>query len=165
MEVGEEPISDGDQSKLNQKQRFDCLLKQAEFFAHFVKGTSTSSSAENENAPSTSTMAKKATKQHFSFDKSPSYIVNGSMRDYQIRGLNWMISLYENGISGILADEMGKWLARSPAGKAMDDEKLFKFQGWAKPFRRLPCWVTCIITRKFPVHISSSCQRQRCTTG
>lgn len=29
------------------------------------------------------------------------------MRDYQIRGLNWMISLFENGINGILADEMG----------------------------------------------------------
>jgi hypothetical protein len=28
------------------------------------------------------------------------------MRDYQIRGLNWLISLYENGINGILADEM-----------------------------------------------------------
>ena len=41
------------------------------------------------------------------FDKSPPYIKNGEMRDYQIRGLNWMISLYENGINGILADEMG----------------------------------------------------------
>ena len=30
----------------------------------------------------------------------------GEMRDYQIRGLNWMISLYEHGINGILADEM-----------------------------------------------------------
>ncbi len=29
------------------------------------------------------------------------------MRDYQIRGLNWLINLYENGINGILADEMG----------------------------------------------------------
>ncbi|RPA78581.1 putative SNF2 family helicase/ATPase [Ascobolus immersus RN42] len=29
------------------------------------------------------------------------------MRDYQIQGLNWLISLHENGISGILADEMG----------------------------------------------------------
>lgn len=28
------------------------------------------------------------------------------MRDYQVCGLNWMISLYENGINGILADEM-----------------------------------------------------------
>lgn len=33
-------------------------------------------------------------------------IKSGDMRDYQIRGLNWMISLYENGINGILADEM-----------------------------------------------------------
>lgn len=35
-------------------------------------------------------------------------IKNGTLRDYQIRGLNWMISLYENGINGILADEMVK---------------------------------------------------------
>ena len=33
-------------------------------------------------------------------------VKNGEMRDYQVRGLNWMISLYENGINGILADEM-----------------------------------------------------------
>jgi len=33
-------------------------------------------------------------------------IQNGSLRDYQVRGLNWLISLYENGINGILADEM-----------------------------------------------------------
>lgn len=41
------------------------------------------------------------------FDASPFFIKNGEMRDYQLRGLNWMISLYENGINGILADEMG----------------------------------------------------------
>lgn len=29
------------------------------------------------------------------------------MRDYQLRGLNWLISLYENNVNGILADEMG----------------------------------------------------------
>ena len=33
-------------------------------------------------------------------------IKNGEMRDYQLRGLNWLISLFENGINGILADEM-----------------------------------------------------------
>lgn len=33
------------------------------------------------------------------------------MRDYQLAGLNWLIRLYENGINGILADEMvsTKW--------------------------------------------------------
>src|SRR5271163_3741513 len=34
-------------------------------------------------------------------------IQGGEMRDYQVQGLNWLISLYENGINGILADEMG----------------------------------------------------------
>ncbi|KAL7273752.1 chromatin remodeling complex Adenosinetriphosphatase [Rhizina undulata] len=41
------------------------------------------------------------------FTESPKYICGGKMRDYQIAGLNWLISLHENGISGILADEMG----------------------------------------------------------
>ncbi|EAS35192.3 chromatin remodelling complex ATPase chain ISW1 [Coccidioides immitis RS] len=41
------------------------------------------------------------------FRESPSFIKGGEMRDYQIAGLNWLISLHENGISGILADEMG----------------------------------------------------------
>ncbi|KAM4066099.1 SLIDE domain-containing protein [Hirsutella rhossiliensis] len=40
------------------------------------------------------------------FRESPAFI-QGLMRDYQISGLNWLISLHENGISGILADEMG----------------------------------------------------------
>ncbi|KAF2458539.1 putative SNF2 family helicase/ATPase [Lineolata rhizophorae] len=41
------------------------------------------------------------------FRESPAFIKGGEMRDYQIAGLNWLISLHENGISGILADEMG----------------------------------------------------------
>src|SRR4051794_23316243 len=40
------------------------------------------------------------------FRDSPAFI-QGQMRDYQVAGLNWLISLHENGISGILADEMG----------------------------------------------------------
>ncbi|ODV98572.1 hypothetical protein PACTADRAFT_48303 [Pachysolen tannophilus NRRL Y-2460] len=38
--------------------------------------------------------------------ESPSF-VHGTLRDYQIQGLNWLISLYDNCLSGILADEMG----------------------------------------------------------
>ncbi|GMM37805.1 chromatin-remodeling ATPase [Saccharomycopsis crataegensis] len=40
------------------------------------------------------------------FTESPSYI-NGKLREYQIQGLNWLVSLHENNLSGILADEMG----------------------------------------------------------
>ena len=39
--------------------------------------------------------------------ESPSFIQNGKLRDYQIQGLNWLISLHEHKLSGILADEMG----------------------------------------------------------
>lgn len=41
------------------------------------------------------------------FRESPGFIKGGLMRDYQVAGLNWLVSLHENGISGILADEMG----------------------------------------------------------
>ena len=33
--------------------------------------------------------------------------LTGELRPYQLDGLNWMINLYEKGLSGILADEMG----------------------------------------------------------
>ena len=40
------------------------------------------------------------------FTESPGFI-HGDLRPYQIQGLNWLISLHENNLSGILADEMG----------------------------------------------------------
>ena len=36
----------------------------------------------------------------------PSIITGGVLREYQMQGLNWLIHLYDNGINGILADEM-----------------------------------------------------------
>ncbi|OBA22461.1 hypothetical protein METBIDRAFT_39133 [Metschnikowia bicuspidata var. bicuspidata NRRL YB-4993] len=38
---------------------------------------------------------------------SPGFIQGGELREYQVQGLNWLISLHENRLSGILADEMG----------------------------------------------------------
>ncbi|EIW65238.1 uncharacterized protein TRAVEDRAFT_68776 [Trametes versicolor FP-101664 SS1] len=37
----------------------------------------------------------------------PSLLVGGTLKDYQIKGLQWMVSLYNNKLNGILADEMG----------------------------------------------------------
>ncbi|KAI8851370.1 P-loop containing nucleoside triphosphate hydrolase protein [Chytridium lagenaria] len=34
-------------------------------------------------------------------------LVGGKLKEYQIKGLQWMISLYNNRLNGILADEMG----------------------------------------------------------
>ena len=39
--------------------------------------------------------------------ETPSFIQGGKLRDYQVQGLNWLISLHEHKLSGILADEMG----------------------------------------------------------
>ncbi|VDO03593.1 unnamed protein product [Rodentolepis nana] len=41
------------------------------------------------------------------FDVTPWYVKGGEMRDYQIRGLNWLINLGLTNTNGILADEMG----------------------------------------------------------
>ncbi|XP_050079596.1 SWI/SNF-related matrix-associated actin-dependent regulator of chromatin subfamily A member 5-like [Anopheles maculipalpis] len=40
------------------------------------------------------------------FTESPSFIT-GTMRDYQVDGLNWLIAMHNNNLNGILADEMG----------------------------------------------------------
>ncbi|KAJ2777432.1 chromatin remodeling complex Adenosinetriphosphatase [Coemansia javaensis] len=61
------------------------------------------------------------------FSESPAYVTGGTMRDYQLRGLNWMISLFENGINGILADEMG-------LGKTL---QVISFLGYLKHYRGL----------------------------
>lgn len=38
--------------------------------------------------------------------KQSSLLTGGTLKDYQIKGLQWMISLYNNRLNGILADEM-----------------------------------------------------------
>lgn len=38
--------------------------------------------------------------------KQPTILVGGELKSYQIKGLEWMVSLYNNHVNGILADEM-----------------------------------------------------------
>ena len=45
-------------------------------------------------------------------EKSPTrellpLMTGGEMRSYQLKGVKWIISLYQNGLNGILADQMG----------------------------------------------------------
>ena len=39
--------------------------------------------------------------------QQPSILVGGNLKPYQIKGLEWLVSLYNNNLNGILADEMG----------------------------------------------------------
>ncbi|XP_017958573.2 chromatin-remodeling complex ATPase chain Iswi-like [Drosophila navojoa] len=119
-------------SESTRDSRFECLLKQTEIYSQFIGNTlSEAKNVKDRGGKPTSRgrARTKTRKQRVTsneengdgdafegdvnnnnveyFDASPSFIANGQMRDYQLRGLNWLISLYENGINGILADEMG----------------------------------------------------------
>lgn len=129
--LGKFVLQEADRSK-----RFEYLLKQTELFGHFMStaGSKAPSSPlklkpgrpRKERKPSEAgdnrhrkteeeedielmeeVKASEKASTVTRFESSPFYIKGGEMRDYQVRGLNWMISLYENGINGILADEMG----------------------------------------------------------
>ena len=39
--------------------------------------------------------------------EQPSSLVGGYLKEYQVKGLEWLVSLYNNNLNGILADEMG----------------------------------------------------------
>ncbi|KAF8500555.1 SNF2 family N-terminal domain-containing protein [Hysterangium stoloniferum] len=81
---------------------------------------------------------KKATaendKQHWESGKEKdkemlkAVIHGGKMRDYQIQGLNGMVSLHHNGLNGILADEMG-------VGKTL---QTLSFLAYLKHYRDMP---------------------------
>ncbi|XP_056601144.1 probable global transcription activator SNF2L2 isoform X1 [Triplophysa dalaica] len=40
-------------------------------------------------------------------ENQSSLLINGTLKHYQVQGLEWMVSLYNNNLNGILADEMG----------------------------------------------------------
>eukprot|EP01135_Chromosphaera_perkinsii_P012248 Nk52_evm19s2622 gene=Nk52_evmTU19s2622 len=122
-----------DAMETDKKSRLNYLLQQTEIFAHFIdshgakprKNSLLSQTTqptggnpadhrhrhteeeEDKEILEDEIKASESSSTSVRFTESPSYIANGKMRDYQIRGLNWMIELYENGINGILADEMG----------------------------------------------------------
>lgn len=49
-------------------------------------------------------------------------MVNGKLKEYQIKGLEWLVSLYNNNLNGILADEMGKHFVLTRYSKDNNNE-------------------------------------------
>ncbi|CAO3622217.1 unnamed protein product [Cunninghamella blakesleeana] len=112
----------------NRLKRYRFLLSQTELFGHFLNLKNEKDQAlntvllEQKNKKVVEKRRRKTEKEedeeilkdesgeqedHTVFTSSPSYVTGGTLREYQVQGLNWMISLFENGINGILADEMG----------------------------------------------------------
>uniref|UniRef100_A0A8C8IU87 SWI/SNF related, matrix associated, actin dependent regulator of chromatin, subfamily a, member 5 n=1 Tax=Oncorhynchus tshawytscha TaxID=74940 RepID=A0A8C8IU87_ONCTS len=122
--------------------RFEYLLKQTEVFAHFIQPAAQKTPTSPLKMKPGRPRVKKDEKQNLlSVGDTlgvrvgmlcciylPTVVKGGTMRDYQVRGLNWLISLYENGINGILADEMG-------LGKTLQTISLL---GYMKHYRSIP---------------------------
>nr|6PWF_K Chain K, chromatin remodeling factor ISWI [Thermochaetoides thermophila] len=93
-------------------RRFRYLLGLTDLFRHFIetnpnpKIREIMAEIDRQNAEEAKKGSSGGGSAETVFRESPPFI-KGTMRDYQIAGLNWLISLHENGISGILADEMG----------------------------------------------------------
>ena len=114
-------------------ERLKFLLKQTEIFAHFLVGNKntneekevkdTKSKAirkrnmnptKKENINLLKSLKEMESKDDMEFESpqitrlyfQPSILTGGKLTDYQLDGLNWLISLYETGLNGILADEM-----------------------------------------------------------
>ena len=54
-------------------------------------------------------------------------LTGGSLKDYQVKGLQWMISLYNNRLNGILADEMVGIVLRLPPSSTPSHAKFLSF--------------------------------------
>ncbi|KAL2610518.1 hypothetical protein R1flu_029091 [Riccia fluitans] len=75
----------------------------------------TGSSADDDNLPGIKRDLMEGQRQYNSavhsieekVTEQPMMLEGGTLRSYQIEGLQWMLSLYNNNLNGILADEMG----------------------------------------------------------
>ena len=59
----------------------------------------------------------------------PRMLEGGQLRQYQMQGLQWLVSLYNNNLSGVLADEMG--LGKTIQVSARDGCELHRVVGWS----------------------------------
>lgn len=104
---------------MSAEKRLEFLMKQAELYSHFMHGGEEKAEApaaaavggkrtahKNEKAEEEELLEEEAGTMATKITQQPC-IVTGKMRDYQLEGLNWMVNLHDNNISGILADEMG----------------------------------------------------------
>ena len=119
---------------VRQQRKLNFLLSQTELYSHFMSKKSitsavTSDDSTEENAAQSALQASQRQKQFTEdFDKEiekyrtqssmedeniieagdetmqEPNIFNGSLKKYQLKGMKWLVSLYEQGINGILAE-------------------------------------------------------------
>jgi ATP-dependent helicase STH1/SNF2 len=65
--------------------------------------------------------------------RQPNMLVGGTLKEYQLKGLQWMVSLYNNKLNGILADEMVSALYRLSRSR----QSLTREQGLGKTIQTI----------------------------
>ena len=125
----EEPGSDKDaeylpESNIGKRQmdltvdpqtKLQYLLDQIDVLTHSLNSHSPPSPTPNgskrrhgpENEDEKSLVSKDKSLYTIKLEKQPPNIRGGTMRDYQLEGLNWLLKMHVCSINGILADEMG----------------------------------------------------------
>jgi SNF2 family DNA or RNA helicase len=100
-------------------RKLDSLLQRAAAYSAFLRERLVQTQAEAELQNNASIAASSTTGTKLD-PRQPRLMTGGVMRGYQVDGMQWLISLYENGLNGILADEMG-------LGKTVRFRPLHKF--------------------------------------
>ncbi|KAM0680389.1 putative DNA helicase ino80 [Glugoides intestinalis] len=117
-----------EKEELRQKRKFNYLMSQTEAFTSFFlnKKSKVEETSENtiaikaaqdqltrlkefdvgdENGDGLELNAKNEAYEHQAVQQPK--LLNASLKEYQLKGLNWLVNLYNQGINGILADDMG----------------------------------------------------------
>jgi SNF2 family DNA or RNA helicase len=94
----------------NQKRSQSLLLAQQEIKLNPHSGVSSSAKRRRNStvsSPSTSTESLASLENGPStLFRQPTNLVGGTLMPHQLEGLQWLLSLWENGLNGILADEV-----------------------------------------------------------
>lgn len=88
-------------------ERLQYLLENTE--KHFTQISSLLQQRSDQQPSSSNKQKSYYATAHYKTEevRQPSILVGGDLKEYQLAGLQWMVSLYNNKLNGILADEMG----------------------------------------------------------
>jgi ATP-dependent DNA helicase len=90
--------------QLQKQNRLKYLLDQASVYSNFLSSKFINNQASEATETESNSSAPQSSKTQVT---QPSLVNGGTLKGYQLEGLEWLVSLYENGLNGILADEMG----------------------------------------------------------
>lgn len=90
--------------QLQKQSRLKFLLDQASVYSDFLSKKFINNKANEATETDSNSSAPQPSKTHVT---QPALVTGGTLKFYQLEGLEWLVSLYENGLNGILADEMG----------------------------------------------------------